>query len=136
MWAIGVMTGETQVHVDKRRRGRTPQSLWRWMKRRAAIEPGIGHWKREHRMDRNRLAGVIGGQMNAILCAAGMNFYKLFRSLATFLLAPVFAMAGAMAQPETSGLGLAKTVFSASTNWWTYPKSPKMDAPCERCNRT
>ena len=27
------------IHVDKRRRGRTAKSLWRWMKRRAAIEP-------------------------------------------------------------------------------------------------
>jgi IS5 family transposase len=46
--------GDIQVHVDKRKRGRTAKSLWRWMKRRAAIEPGIGHLKREHRMDRNR----------------------------------------------------------------------------------
>jgi len=35
--------GEIEVHVDKRRRGRTAKSLWRWMKRRAAVEPGIGH---------------------------------------------------------------------------------------------
>jgi IS5 family transposase len=47
--------GKTKVHVDKRRRGRTPRSLWRWMKRRAAVEPTIGHLKQEHRMDRNRL---------------------------------------------------------------------------------
>ncbi len=55
------------------------------MKRRAAIEPAIGHLKREHRMDQGRLAGTDGDQMNAILCAAGMNFHKLLRSLATFL---------------------------------------------------
>ena len=29
-----------EVHVDKRHRGRTAKNLWRWMKRRAAIEPG------------------------------------------------------------------------------------------------
>jgi len=40
--------GDVEVHVDKRRRGRTAKSLWRWMKRRAAIEPGIGHLKQEH----------------------------------------------------------------------------------------
>jgi IS5 family transposase len=43
---------DSLVHVDKRRRGRTARSIWRWMKRRAAIEPGIGHLKQEHRMDR------------------------------------------------------------------------------------
>ncbi len=29
--------GSAEVHVDKPRRGRTAKSLWRWMKRRAAI---------------------------------------------------------------------------------------------------
>jgi IS5 family transposase len=71
--------GSVEVHVDKRRRGRTAKSLWRWMKRRAAIEPGIGHLKREHRMDRNRLKGQEGDCINAILSAAGMNFGKLIR---------------------------------------------------------
>src|ERR1019366_4048545 len=35
--------GGVTVHVDKRSRGRTPRALWRWMKRRAAVEPSIGH---------------------------------------------------------------------------------------------
>jgi len=74
--------GECEVHVDKRRRGSTARSLWRWMKRRAAIEPGIGHLKREHRMDRCRLKGIEGDQVNAILSAAGMNFGKLLKAAA------------------------------------------------------
>lgn len=78
-------SGAVKVHVDKGRRGRTAKSLWRWMKRRAAIEPGIGHLKREHRMDRNRLKGVEGDRLNAILCAVGMNFHKLLRAAADFL---------------------------------------------------
>ena len=76
--------GEVAVHVDKRRRGRTARSVWRWMKRRAAIEPGIGHLKQEHRMDRNRLKGTPGDRLNAILSAAGMNFRKLLKILADF----------------------------------------------------
>lgn len=72
--------GGCEVHVDKRRRGSTARSLWRWMKRRAAIEPGIGHLKREHRMDRCRLKGIEGDQVNAILSAAGMNFGKLLKA--------------------------------------------------------
>jgi len=70
-------TGQATVHVDKRRRGRTPQPLWRWMKRRAAVEPSIGHLKNEHRLERNRLKGVAGDALNAILGAAAMNFHKL-----------------------------------------------------------
>lgn len=77
--------GDIEVHVDKVRRGKTAKSLWRWMKRRAAIEPGIGHLKREHRMDRNRLKGKEGDRINAILSAAGMNFLKLLKYAADFL---------------------------------------------------
>jgi IS5 family transposase len=55
------------------------------MKRRAAIEPGIGHLKRDHRMDCNRLKGIEGDRVNAILSAAGMNFRKLLKWAADFL---------------------------------------------------
>ncbi len=47
--------GPREVLVDKRKRGETPKSVWRWMKRRAAVEPTIGHLKAEHRLERNRL---------------------------------------------------------------------------------
>jgi IS5 family transposase len=69
--------GAITVHVDKRQRGRTSRALWRWMKRRAAVEPSIGHLKNEHRLERNRLKGVAGNAMNAVLAAAAMNFHKL-----------------------------------------------------------
>ncbi len=69
--------GQVTVHVDKRSRGRTPRTLWRWMKRRAAVEPSIGHLKNEHRLERNRLRGTCGDAINAVLAAAAMNFHKL-----------------------------------------------------------
>jgi len=47
------------------------------MKRRAAVEPSIGHLKSEHRLERNRLKGAAGNAINAILAAAAMNFHKL-----------------------------------------------------------
>ena len=72
--------GPVAVHIDKRQRGRTPLALWRWMKRRAAIEPAIGHMKHEHRLERNRLKGVAGNAINAVLAAAAMNFHKLLRA--------------------------------------------------------
>jgi len=69
--------GRATVHVDKRSRGRTPRPLWRWMKRRAAVEPSLGHLKNEHRLERNRLKGAYGDAINAVLSAAAMNFHKL-----------------------------------------------------------
>jgi IS5 family transposase len=72
--------GAVAVHVDKRRRGRTSLAQWRWMKRRAAVEPSIGHLKSEHRLERNRLKGTAGNQINAIMAAAAMNFQKLLRA--------------------------------------------------------
>ncbi len=72
--------GAVMVHVDKRTRGRTPKALWRWMKRRAAVEPSIGHLKNEHRFERNRLKGISGNAINAMLAAAAMNFHKLLRA--------------------------------------------------------
>lgn len=85
--------GECEIHVDKRRRGTIPKSLWKRMKRRAAIEPGIGHLKRERRLDRCRLRGVEGDQVNAILSAAGMNFGKLLKAASRLpaSLRPLFA---------------------------------------------
>ena len=78
--------GKATVHVDKRRRGRTPRPLWRWMKRRAAVEPSIGHLKNEHRLERNRLKGVAGDAINAVLSAAAMNFHKLLGAFGLKLL--------------------------------------------------
>ena len=40
------------------------------MKRRAAIEPSIGHLKNEHRLECNRLRGTCGDAINAVLAAA------------------------------------------------------------------
>ena len=77
--------GPEQVHVDRRRRGNIQRRLWRLMKRRAAIEPIIGHMKSEHRLERNRLKGTIGDKVNAILSAAAMNFTKLIAWLKFFL---------------------------------------------------
>jgi len=55
------------------------------MKRRAAVEPVIGHTKAEHRMGRNYLKGRDGDRSNAVLAAAGYNFGLLLRWLARLL---------------------------------------------------
>ena len=78
--------GPETVYVDKKRRGATPKRLWKRMKRRAAVEPTIGHLKSEHRLERNRLKGVLGNALNALLSAAAMNFGKLLGAVLRFWL--------------------------------------------------
>ena len=63
------------------------------MKRRAAVEPVIGHLKAEHRMGRNYLKGPEGDRINAVLAAAGYNFSLLLRWLAELLRALIVAIA-------------------------------------------
>ena len=55
------------------------------MRRRAAVEPVIGHMKAEHRMGRNYLKGRDGDRINAVLAAAGYNFSLLLRWLERLL---------------------------------------------------
>ena len=55
------------------------------MRRRAAVEPVIGHLKAEHRMGRNYLAHRSGDAVNAVLAAAGYNFRRLIRWLRLLL---------------------------------------------------
>jgi IS5 family transposase len=50
-------------------------------RRRAAIEPVIGHLKSEHRMWRNYLAGTRGDQINVMMAAAAFNFRKWMREV-------------------------------------------------------
>ena len=63
----------------------TPQ-IKREFKRRAAIEPVIGHLKEHHRMGRNYLAHASGDAINAVLAAAGYNFRRLLAWLRLLLL--------------------------------------------------
>jgi transposase, IS5 family len=82
-----------KVYTARQKRGVTPQ-IQREMRRRAAVEPVIGHIKNEHRMDRNYLAHRAGDANNAILAAAGYNFSLLIRWL-RFLLRLLQALLGA-----------------------------------------
>ena len=53
----------------------------RWLKRRQAIEPMIGHTKSDHRMDRCWLQGALGDALHAISCAAGYDIRWLLRAI-------------------------------------------------------
>lgn len=116
-----ILTGVTpeQVIVDLGYRGRTlegakvlhrgkPKRLtaseWRWLKRRQAVEPTIGHLKAEHRMRRCFLKGQLGDALNAVLAAAGYNLRWLMRWLLLFcawILGALRAERGP-SQPETA----------------------------------
>jgi transposase, IS5 family len=61
------------------------KTVRREMKRRAAVEPVIGHLKAEHRLGRNYLKGRDGDRINAVLAAAGYNFGLLLRWLERLL---------------------------------------------------
>ena len=105
-----------RIHVDKGYRGHThPHKFRVWisgqvrrvtaairreMKRRAAVEPVIGHLKAEHRMDRNHLKGREGDRINAVLAAAGYNFGLLLRWLAKLLRAMIQALADIVRPPQ------------------------------------
>ena len=56
---------------------RVTKAIRREMRRRAAVEPVIGHLKDDHRMRRNHLKGRDGDRINAVLAAAGYNFALL-----------------------------------------------------------
>lgn len=53
--------------------------LKRLVKRRSAIEPGIGHAKQDHALGRNYLQGSNGDRTNVLLVACGFNLRKLTR---------------------------------------------------------
>ena len=74
-----------KVYTAGQKRRVTPQ-IKREFKRRAAIEPVIGHLKEHHRMGRNYLAHASGDAINAVLAAAGYNFRRLLAWLRLLLL--------------------------------------------------
>ncbi|RBH12465.1 IS5/IS1182 family transposase, partial [Xanthomonas oryzae pv. oryzae] len=59
---------------------------WRWIKRRQAVEPVIGHLKRDCRLHRCHLNGAQGDALHVLGCAAGDNLRWRLRWIA-FLLA-------------------------------------------------
>lgn len=77
--------GHAVVHVAKRGMSKVKLSLRKWLKRRSAIEPVIGHMKNDGRLGRNYLLGKEGDKINAILCGAGHNIRKLLAWLLFFL---------------------------------------------------
>ena len=53
----------------------------RWLKRRQAVEPAIGHLKSDNRMQRCWLQGATGDALHALCCAVGYNLRWLMRAV-------------------------------------------------------
>jgi IS5 family transposase len=94
VWISGQSLPRTRSGVR-----RITAPIRREMRRRAAVEPVIGHIKAEHRMGRNYLKGRDGDRINAVLAAAGYNFGLLLRWLERLLRALIRAL---LAAPEVA----------------------------------
>lgn len=68
------------VHITDRNRKNLSASLKKWLKRRAAIEPIIGHMKNDYAIDRNWFLGKDGDQVYALMLGYGFNLRKLLRA--------------------------------------------------------
>jgi IS5 family transposase len=77
--------GETQILIPKpSRKMATPyqrQKARKRFRKRAGIEPIIGHLKSDYRLIRNYLKGTVGDSINLMLAAAAFNFKKWMREV-------------------------------------------------------
>lgn len=79
-WALKYACVKNMI-MDRKLSGNIPTSLWRCLKRRAAIEPAIGPMKNEHRLECNRIAGKA---INVLRSEAAINFGKQLRWIGRF----------------------------------------------------
>jgi len=70
----------TAVYLTGQKRGVTDK-IKRWLKRRAVVEPVIGHAKNDGLLGRNWLKGRTGDRCNTLLAAAGFNLRQVLRFL-------------------------------------------------------
>ncbi len=72
--------------------GYQQQQLKKGFKRRAAIEPKIGHLKEDHRLSRNFYKGIKGDNINVMLAAAAMNFKRMMNIYKRMFLSFIFRL--------------------------------------------
>jgi IS5 family transposase len=96
----------------------------RWLKRRQAIEPAIGHTKADHGMDRCWMPGALGDALHALSCALGYNIRWLMRALQararralSWLLQTVVVRGEQAAQGLVSRSGRLQAVIQTLRNW-------------------
>lgn len=92
-------THRFRIYTSGQKRGVTP-AIKRDLRRRAAVEPVIGHLKSDHGMGRNHLAGTIGDAANVVLAAVGYNFRRLLAWLRILCACLWAALASATLQKQ------------------------------------
>jgi len=113
----------------------------RWLKRRQAIEPVIGHTKSDNRMDRCWLQGAIGDALHALSCAAGYNIRWLMRAIVRLAarrssLAPIslvlYGRIGVvrLARALVGALGSLQNTFGRLAGMRLLPFSPPARPGC------
>jgi IS5 family transposase len=96
---------------NKSLNGYQQQQLKNGFKRRAAIEPRIGHLKEDHRLSRNYYKGIKGDDINVMLAAAAMNFKRMMNIYKKMFLAFLYRMLKTLFQylyPQNLYLLIAK----------------------------
>jgi IS5 family transposase len=83
-YRAGTVPKGCTLYLSGQKRGVTA-ALKRWIKRRSAIEPHIGHMKSDGLLGRCHLKGALGDAMHAVLCGAGHNLRLLLNYLRDFL---------------------------------------------------
>lgn len=104
---------DTEVVMAGQKRHSTATK--RWMKRRNAVEPVIGHMKSEHRLKRCGWKGELGDAMFAVLSGAGFNLKKAMRALRLF--APIIFRLLIALNAEITKLKLKLKPQSSQFNW-------------------
>lgn len=75
---VKISTPKPPKKSDSQYQKQKQRKKFRW---RAAIEPLIGHLKKEFRMGQNYLSGSNSPRINAMMAAAGWNFKKMMKKL-------------------------------------------------------
>jgi len=84
---------------NKALNGYQQDQLKKGFKRRAALEPKIGHLKEDHRLSRNFYKGIKGDDINVMLAAAAMNFKRMMNIYKKMFLAFIYRMLQIFTQP-------------------------------------
>jgi IS5 family transposase len=90
------LVGETIINMPKPPLKRDTEYQKRkkrkHFRKRAAIEPIIGHLKQDYRAAKNYLKGQTGDSINFMMAAAGFNFRKLMKKLKTTIFYLIFKL--------------------------------------------
>ncbi len=94
--------GSTKIEISKKpKKGATAyekRKARKRFRRRAGIEPVIGHLKSDYRLLRNYLKGSEGDSINLMLAAAAFSFKKLMKQL-PYIFSQIFVALTSFAKP-------------------------------------